>query len=63
MPILFRNRDQLCHNIHVFLAKVYIFQRENTSQREELVKENVFFYQMIFLPQRLDNRKVEKNAE
>ena len=45
-----------------FLAKVYFFQREN-KKFNKLVKENVFFYQMIVLPQRLDNKNLEKNAE
>ena len=46
----------------LFLAKVYFFQREN-KKFNKLVKENVFFYQMIVLPQRLDNKNLEKNAE
>ena len=45
-----------------FLAKVYFFQMEN-KKINKLVKENVFFYQMIYLPRRLDNRNIEKNAE
>ena len=61
MPILFRNRDQLCHNIHV-LAKVYFFKGK-IKFKNKLVKGNVFFYQMIVLPQRLDNKNLEKNAE
>ena len=45
-----------------FLAKVNFFQRGN-KKFNKLVKMNVFFYQMIILPQRLDNRNLEKNAE
>jgi hypothetical protein len=41
---------------------MYFFQRGN-KKFNKLVKENVFYYQMIVLPQRLDNRNLEKNAE
>jgi len=62
MSILFRNRDQLCHDIHCFKLKC-IFFKGKIKFKNKLVKGNVFFYQMIVLPQRLDNKNLEKNAE
>ena len=42
-------KDQKQFDAEDFLAKVYFFQMEN-KKFNKLVKENVFFYQMIVLP-------------